>query len=268
MSMQECQSRLIRVLDGHPVLAIAVSGGVDSMVLAYLAHRFSRTMVQVLHAVSPAVPALATERVKRYAAAEGWSLRCIDAGELADGSYAANPVDRCYYCKSNLYNGIRAVIEPTTAMASGTNLDDLSDYRPGLEAARTHGVVHPFVEAELNKSDIYALAREHGLTDLSALPAQPCLASRIETGISISADSLRFIEAVENDLASLLPAAGPIRCRLTAKGVFVECGCPPEGEDARKISDHVARLCSQNGQAFAGMRSYRRGSAFVRPGLA
>lgn len=262
MSKPDIQARLISVLDRHAGLAIAVSGGVDSMVLAFVAGRYSRARVSVVHAVSPAVPAAATRRVEAYAAREKWAFRSIDAGEMADPDYLANPANRCFYCKSNLYSAIRAVT-PTT-IASGTNLDDLDDYRPGLDAATRHGVVHPFVEAGLRKADIYALAREHGLDDLSALPAQPCLASRIETGIMVDPDSLKFIEMVESDLGAVLPAATPLRCRLTASGVFIECGEVPEGRAMQHIDEHLTRLCAASGRLYGGIRPYRRGSAFLR----
>lgn len=140
---------LISVLNGYDEIAIAVSGGVDSMVLAYMAHRFSRTKATMLHAISPAVPQAATARVKRYAENEGWRITWLDAGEFDDPNYRANPLNRCYYCKSNLYDRIRAAT--SEQIASGTNTDDLGDFRPGLKAASERAVIHPYVEAGLGK---------------------------------------------------------------------------------------------------------------------
>jgi uncharacterized protein len=262
MTPRDHQACLVSILDRYDALAIAVSGGVDSMILAYVAHRFSRADVLVVHAVSPAVPAAATKRVEDYAQRCGWTWQRLDAGEMADPAYRANPVDRCFHCKTNLFSRIRA----TTGwpIAAGTNVDDLDDFRPGLAAARQHDVVHPFVEAGLRKRGIYALAEEHRLRDLADLPAQPCLASRIETGIGVDAASLHFIEAVENDVAGMLPASSAIRCRLTAGGVYVECAPLPDGECGARISDRVGALCAQAGRVFGGLRSYRRGSAFLR----
>lgn len=262
MTPQDRQKHLVSVLDCHAAMAIAVSGGVDSMVLAYVAHRFSRTAVTVVHAVSPAVPTAATARVEVYAKRHGWLLLKVDAGEMADPAYLANPVDRCFHCKSDLYARIGAVTG--LPIASGTNVDDLEDYRPGLDAARRHGVLHPFVEAGFRKRDIYSLADANGLRDLAALPAQPCLASRIETGIGVDAASLRFIEAVEIDLAGLLPTSSAIRCRLTAHGVYVECAPFPEGQSGERVRRRVGKLCADAGRPFAGLRPYRRGSAFLR----
>jgi uncharacterized protein len=253
---------LVAALDRHAELAVAVSGGVDSMVLAYMAHRFSRAEMVAVHAVSPAVPAVATARVEAHARRHGWHLHLIDAGELADPAYRDNPVDRCFYCKTNLYARIRAVTG--LPIASGTNLDDLGDYRPGLEAARRHGVVHPFVEVGLAKSDVYALARLHGLDDLAALPAQPCLASRIETGIVVDAATLNFIEAAEAELALLLPRERALRCRVTHTGVHIECGTLPEGDERLRVENRATAFCNAHGRRFAGLRVYRRGAAFLR----
>lgn len=262
MSPAESLESLRSVLRPYPALAVAVSGGVDSMVLAYLAHRFTSTDVVVVHAVSPAVPAAATERVRRHALRHGWTLRLIDAGEMADPDYLRNPVDRCFHCKKNLYDSMGAVAGRPTA--SGTNVDDLSDFRPGLEAARQRGVIHPYVEAGLRKADIYALAQAHGLDDLAALPAQPCLASRIETGIGVDAGALLFIEQAELGLARLLPGQSALRCRITAAGVVLECESVPAGADRQALEDWARTLCAESGRRFAGVRPYRRGAAFLR----
>jgi uncharacterized protein len=266
MTQVASPSDLVAVLDRHKVLAIAVSGGVDSMTLAFVAHRFSRAAVTVFHAISPAVPAVATRRVQTYAERHGWQLICLDAGELADPTYRANPVNRCYYCKGRLYASIRAVTG--LPIASGTNIDDLHDFRPGLEAAQEFGVVHPFVEAGFRKSDIYALAGQHRLTDLAALPAQPCLASRMETGIAIDAASLAFIEAVETKLGMLLPTTSMLRCRITAWGVAIECAPLPDDDGRRRLMERAAELCASAGRHFVGLRPYHRGSAFLRQAVA
>lgn len=262
MSATRSLESLLSVLRPHPALAVAVSGGVDSMVLAYVAHRYGSGTVEAVHAVSPAVPAAATERVRRHALRHGWTLRLIDAGEMADPDYLRNPVDRCFHCKKNLYDRMGAVAGVPTA--SGTNVDDLSDFRPGLEAARQRGVIHPYVEAGLRKADIYALARAHGLDDLAALPAQPCLASRIETGIGVDEDVLRFIERAELALVRLLPGQNALRCRITAAGVVLECDSVPAGAARQALEEWAESFCLQAGRRFAGVRPYRRGAAFLR----
>jgi uncharacterized protein len=241
------------VLDRFSHLAIAVSGGVDRRTLAHAAHR-RISAVTMVHAVSPAVPEHATARVQAHAAREGWQLIVTGVGEFEDPRYRANPVNRCYFCKTNLYARIAAVTD--TPIASGANLDDLSDYRPGLTAAAEYGVVHPYVLAGMDKAAVRALARECGLDDLAELPAQPCLSSRVETGLAIRAEDLAFIDRMERLLSSSLPKGTDLRCRITHGGVVIEA--------APGLDDAPARaLCLEEGRIFLGLRPYRRGSAFL-----
>lgn len=253
---------IVAALDRHPRIAIAVSGGVDSMTLAHVAMRHARATVTAYHAASPAVPAAARARVEAHAAAHGWNLVVIDAGELADDRYRANPVDRCYYCKTNLYARIAAATSDT--IASGANCDDLGDYRPGLRAAAERQVVHPYVEAGLGKEAIYALAHELGLHDLERLPAQPCLASRVETGIAIDAADLAFIDTVESLLAARLGREATVRCRVTHGGIVVEVAATEFARHAPVAREVAAAACARADRTFAGVRPYARGAAFLR----
>lgn len=247
-------TRLHEVLARHDGLAVAVSGGVDSMTLAHVAHGLGQATM--IHAISPAVPMEATARVRRHAVEAGWSLRLVDAGEFGDPRYRANPVDRCYFCKLNLYGTVRRLVQG--AVASGTNTDDLGDFRPGLQAADELGVCHPYVEAGIGKAEIYDLASALGFDDLAELPAQPCLASRIETRIPVQEKDLAFVEAVEQRLHHLLGTGSVLRCRITAAGVILELAA--EHLDAEGI---VADLCAEAGRPFLGARPYRRGAAFL-----
>ncbi len=262
MSAPGDEVALRRAIERHESLAIAVSGGVDSMTLAEFAHHHTKTRTLMVHASSPAVPADAGERVRVFAARLGWELHLTDAGELADSRYRANPVDRCYFCKTNLYQRIRELTE--VPIASGANLDDLDDYRPGLLAAKEWGVVHPFIEAGFTKPAVRALAHALGLDDLAELPAQPCLASRIETAIPVETADLAFIDRVEQAAAAIAGRAATIRCRITHAGVVLELDPAPEAGAA--LTRRLASLCSETGRRFLGIRPYRRGSAFLRPG--
>ena len=249
-------TKLAAILAELPGLAIAVSGGVDSMTLAHAAHRADVAGLRVVHALSPAVPEAATSRVRDHAARFGWRLTELDAGEFADPGYRANPVNRCYFCKTNLYARIARVSRGP--IASGANLDDLKDYRPGLAAAAEHRVRHPFVEAGMDKEAVRALARAFDLADISELPAQPCLSSRIETGIAISAEDLAFVARMEQTLAPHAAPGSDLRCRVTHGGIVVEAAAPDEE------MQRIARtLCRSAHRRFLGFRPYRRGAAFL-----
>ena len=246
-------------------IAVAVSGGIDSVTLATVAHRHAPERVTMFHAVSPAVPGDATARVERLAAEHGWTLRVIDAGEFEDDDYRANPVNRCFFCKTNLYGSIGR--HTAAQILSGANLNDLGEYRPGLDAARNNGVRHPYLEAGIDKAGVRRLARAEGLGELSELPAAPCLSSRVETGIAIRADVLKAIHAVERNLAQRYPR-GTVRCRVRASGVVIELD--PTTLDAVTAGSQDS-LHAQVTELFAGkvasadlrLEPYRNGSAFL-----
>lgn len=257
----EREARLGDILAAIGDATVAVSGGVDSMTLAHLAHH--RTRAQMVHAVSPAVPPDATARVRAHADAQGWRLAIIDAGEFADDRYRANPANRCYFCKLNLY-GVIAGRFPGTIL-SGTNTDDLGDFRPGLAAAAENGVRHPFVEAGIDKAGVRAMARGLGLDDLAELPAAPCLSSRIETGIAIDPAHLVLVDRIERLLRADL---GPVdvRCRVVASGVRIELSDAALADfaDRRALRVDIEHAVAAAGHAFLGYGPYRRGSAFLR----
>jgi len=255
------------VLSEYTRAAIAVSGGVDSMTLATIAGRLGGRNFEMFHALSPAVPVDATVRIRRYAVKEGWRLREFNAGEFDDPNYRANPVNRCFYCKTNLYDGIAAVTEHS--VLSGTNLDDLGDYRPGLEAALRRGVRHPFVEAGIDKATVRAIARHLELDDLAELPAAPCLSSRIETGLRIEGNLLTLIDAVEK-FVSRRVGAHTVRCRIRKKEVVIEldaAGLSILNEtgvgDLRTVI--TAMLEAEGIDKPLDFQAYRMGSAFLRP---
>jgi uncharacterized protein len=244
---------------------VAVSGGVDSMTLALVAGRELADAVEVVHAASPAVPAEATARVRAVGAAEGWRVHVIDAGEFADEAYLANPYDRCFHCKSHLYRAMARL--GGGLLLSGANTDDLDDYRPGLAAARDHGVRHPFVECGIDKSGVRALCASLGYRDIAALPAAPCLSSRIETGLRIEPGTLAFVHAVES---ALREGPGPlvVRCRVRRDGVVVELDEAAlqslRAGDEEGWRQRIAALAAANGLApEIRFEPYRRGSAFV-----
>ena len=266
----EPASRIEAIIGQMDELALALSGGIDSLVLSAICftaaakHGLPCTM---FHAVSAAVPEQATVRVKECAEKFNWKLQIIDANEFSDVNYRENPVNRCFFCKSALYSSIRAVT--SSVILSGTNTDDLSEFRPGLKAAQNFGVRHPFVEAGIGKQTIRQLAHVYGLEQYSDLPAAPCLASRVETGISIEPAELRSINAIELLIADKF-ACRTVRCRLRREKVIIET----DEKSLPEVQEHI-----QNNQSFRNeirsllaarfkthsleVASYRTGSAFL-----
>lgn len=262
LAVSEALDTLKAKLVAYSPLAIAVSGGVDSMTLATVAQQALNADVIMVHAISPAVPVEATERVQRYAQQQGWTLELVDAGEMSDERYKQNPVNRCYFCKSNLYTRISDVW--SGLVASGANMDDLGDYRPGLLAAKEKNVVHPLIDAGIDKLMVRAIAKRLALTDIAQLPAQPCLSSRVETGITIKADDLLFIHKIETFLTREL-GPGDLRCRITAEGVRVEVPRHLKEQHANWSQFYIAlsSLIEGEGRTLAQIADYQRGSAFL-----
>jgi uncharacterized protein len=251
-----------RVLESCGRVAVAVSGGIDSLTLATLAARRLGDKAEMYHSMTGSVPLEATERTKELAARVGWNLRIVDAGEFAREPYLANPANRCFFCKQSLYAEIGRHTD--AQVVSGANTDDLSDYRPGLDAAREAGARHPFIEAGVDKPTIRAMARALGLDGLAELPASPCLSSRVETGIRIDVAALRRIERAEAAVRERAPHAKSVRCRVRAAGVVIEIDQPTldslEAHEREDISTHVAAIFG----AAPTFTAYRMGSAFVR----
>jgi uncharacterized protein len=221
------QDKLASILRDLSPCLLAVSGGVDSLTLAVLAGRVLGEDFAAVHAAGPAVPTEAGQRLRRVAQDEGLRLIVIDAGELDDVRYAANPANRCYYCKSRLFAAMRRQAEDfaqtagrPVAVISGTNRDDLSDFRPGLAAAAEHGVRHPYVEADMGKDSVRALARELGL-DFASVPASPCLASRVYTGTKVTGEILRAVDFAETFVKGAT-GLDVVRCRVRENEMRIE----------------------------------------------
>lgn len=265
MSINNKINQLQSILDQLGKVTVAVSGGVDSMTLAFVAHQTLGKNAQMIHAVSSAVPNADTLRIKHYAKQYGWHLECVRSGEMENKTYRENPVNRCYFCKSCLYSTLKSL--NFGQVVSGTNLDDLSDYRPGLIAAEENDIRHPFVEAAITKKMIRAIAHHYGLEDLSNLPASPCLASRVETGIYIQPQQLELINSIESKLREIMTAEN-IRCRLQAQKLVLEVDALPlknlNNNDIAKIIAEAELMARAAGLSLpVHIAPYQRGSAFV-----
>ena len=183
-------------------VVVAFSGGVDSSVVAALAHAALGNRALAVTAVSPSVAQGELDGARTVAAHIGIRHERIATDELAREGYRANGPDRCYFCKSELYDRLADLARERGygALLSGANQDDQGDWRPGLRAASEHGVVHPL--HDVDKATVRALARHFRLLSAEK-PATPCLASRIPYGTSVDPQTLHQIDEAERAVREL-----------------------------------------------------------------
>jgi uncharacterized protein len=179
-------------------VAVAFSGGVDSTVVAQAAHLALGDAAVAVTAVSESLAEGELEEAEALARRIGVRHRVIRTEEFADPNYLRNNPDRCYFCKSELYGRLAGLLGALGAdvIASGANLDDAGDHRPGMRAAGENGVRHPLLECGLTKADVRALARGWDLPAWDK-PATPCLSSRIAYGEDVTPDRVRMVDRAE-----------------------------------------------------------------------
>jgi len=206
--MSEASQELLADLEARlaPVgsAVVAFSGGVDSSVVAALAARALGARALAVTAVSPAVADGELDGARRVAAAIGIAHEVITTQELAREGYRRNAPDRCYHCKSELYDALAGLARERgfASLLSGANADDAGDWRPGLRAAAEHDVRHPLLEAGVGKASVRALARTLALPSAEK-PATPCLASRIPYGTRVDPETLARIDRAERAVRAL-----------------------------------------------------------------
>lgn len=188
---------LRRILAALPGAVVAYSGGVDSALLAEVAHQEAGALA--VTADSPSLPRRELAAATALATERGWRHRVVGTAELDDPRYAANPVDRCYHCKSALLDKLAGLGSP---VLMGTVVDDLGDWRPGQRAATERGARHPMVEAGLTKTDVREFSSQLGLPT-AAKPAAACLASRLAYRVPVTRSALARVEEGEEYLDSL-----------------------------------------------------------------
>jgi uncharacterized protein len=183
---------------------VAFSGGVDSSVVAAVAARVLGDRALAVTAVSPALATGELDGASTVARAIGIRHETISTRELAREGYRRNDRDRCYHCKTELYERLEslAAARGYAAVLSGANADDVGDWRPGLRAAEEHRVIHPLLETGVGKEEVRELARSLGVPSAEK-PASPCLASRIAYGIEVDPATLRQIDRAELGLKEL-----------------------------------------------------------------
>ncbi|MBI4383423.1 MAG: ATP-dependent sacrificial sulfur transferase LarE [Nitrospinae bacterium] len=254
-------------------VVVAFSGGVDSALVLAAAHSVLGDKVLAATACSDSVPRRELDEARKLAQTIGARHVVIQTGEMDSPDYRSNPVNRCYFCKSELYGKLRALADERgyAHIANGTNADDAGDYRPGISAAAEANVQSPLRDAGFTKADIRALSREMGLSTWEK-PAMACLSSRIPYGQPVTPEKLAMIEHAEDFLISL----GFKQMRVRHHGDIARIELPKEEIAAffsGDIAGRVQRAFKEIGFKYVAVdiEGYRTGSlneavAMAKPG--
>ncbi|MHB1298580.1 MAG: ATP-dependent sacrificial sulfur transferase LarE [Gemmatimonadaceae bacterium] len=221
------EARLADWCRAHGSVLVGFSGGVDSAYLACVAvDALGSDHVLAVIGRSASYPEAQWARAREVAATFDIPVLEVDTDEMSDPRYAANPVNRCYFCKNELWGRLTPVTEARglAVIVDGTNADDRSDHRPGRQAARERGVESPLAELGFTKDDIRALSKRRGIQTWSQ-PSSPCLSSRLPYGTAVTPERLQRVERAEAALRAL-GITGNLRVRYFGEMARVELDAP------------------------------------------
>jgi len=204
MNLEEKVKKLEELLRSLSPVVVAFSGGVDSSYLAYKAHQVLGAKALAVMAESPSVPTQQRKMASQLVQQIGIHLKIVHSRELERVEYSANPANRCYYCKDELFTKLQAICDEygSSTILDGLNADDLVDFRPGRKAGAEHHVRSPLMEVGLNKSEIRELSRRAALPTADQ-PASACLASRFPYGVQITEEKLQLVDQGEEALREM-----------------------------------------------------------------
>ena len=262
---QEIEAKQVALgerLSGVGRLVVAFSGGVDSSYLALVAHRVLGPGALAVTAVSPSYPDAHREMAERIVADFGLAHRFVSTREMERSAYRSNGPDRCYHCKSELFEVLDRVVRDDgfDAIAYGINTDDTSDFRPGHRAAAEHGVLAPLLDVGLSKVEIRELSRQVGLPTAD-IPASACLSSRLPYGTEVTIERLNQVEEGEARLREL----GFLQVRLRHYGDEARIEVEPDQLDRAaqpEMTEKIAAAIRPLGfrEVVVDPKGYRMGS--------
>ncbi|MEM7577490.1 MAG: ATP-dependent sacrificial sulfur transferase LarE [Planctomycetota bacterium] len=246
---EQLQQRLADAIASRRRLLTAYSGGVDSTLVAAVARQtLGKANAPAVLGDSASLPRRELADAVKIAEQLDLDLHVVQPNEQDDPDYQANAGNRCYFCKSHLYAVLQSTAKQLAAdfIANGTNLDDLGDHRPGLQAAHECQVVSPLIDAEFTKADVRTLAEHLNLPNADK-PAAACLASRIPYGTEVTPERLAQVEAAEQTLSDLGFRGFRVRHHDTVARLEI-----PADQFARFVEDEMLRATAINGIKKAG----------------